>query len=109
MTLFLKDVRHSSGLPSIMHILDCLSDVTVLQQWQQQQLQQQQQQHPVQQPQQGQQYVDVAEINRIKKQCSDHIADHYREYLVGRGIKFDTLKSITDKANRKKQVLLHGG
>ncbi|KAG1572214.1 hypothetical protein G6F48_013435 [Rhizopus delemar] len=27
MTLFLKDVRHSSGLPSIMHILDCLSDV----------------------------------------------------------------------------------
>ncbi|KAG1481389.1 hypothetical protein G6F54_013730 [Rhizopus delemar] len=41
------------------------------QMWQQQQLQQQQQQqHPVQQPQQGQQYVDVAEINRIKKQCS---------------------------------------
>ncbi|KAG1440185.1 hypothetical protein G6F55_013555 [Rhizopus delemar] len=82
------------------------------QMWQQQQLQQQQQQqqqHPVQQPQQGQQYVDVAEINRIKKQCSDHIADHYREYLVGRGIRFDTLKSITDKANRKKQVLLHGG
>jgi hypothetical protein len=36
--------------------------------WQQQQ--QQQQQHPVQQPQQGQQYVSVAEINKIKKQCS---------------------------------------
>ncbi|KAG0842954.1 hypothetical protein G6F17_013638 [Rhizopus arrhizus] len=71
------------------------------QMWQQQQLQLQQQ-HPVQQPQQGQQYVSVAEINKIKKQCSDHIADHYREYLVGRGIKFDTLKSITDKANRKK-------
>ncbi|EIE84787.1 hypothetical protein RO3G_09497 [Rhizopus delemar RA 99-880] len=45
------------------------------QMWQQQQLQQQQQQqqHPVQQPQQGQQYVDMAEINRIKKQCSNHI------------------------------------
>ncbi|KAG0731134.1 hypothetical protein G6F23_015609 [Rhizopus arrhizus] len=37
--------------------------------WQQQQLQLQQQ-HPVQQPQQGQQYVSVAEINKIKKQCS---------------------------------------
>ncbi|KAG0809772.1 hypothetical protein G6F16_013599 [Rhizopus arrhizus] len=36
----------------------------------------------------------------------DHIADHYREYLVGRGIKFDTLKSITDKANRKVKNLL---
>ncbi|EIE91426.1 hypothetical protein RO3G_16137 [Rhizopus delemar RA 99-880] len=76
------------------------------QMWQQQQLQQQQQQHPVQQPQQGQHYDDMAEINRIKKQCSDHIADHYREYLVGRGIKFDTLKSITDKANRKVKNLL---
>ncbi|KAG1309316.1 hypothetical protein G6F62_014841 [Rhizopus arrhizus] len=32
--------------------------------------QQQQQQHPVQQPQQGQQYVSVAEINKVRKQCS---------------------------------------
>ncbi|KAG1488839.1 hypothetical protein G6F52_013813 [Rhizopus delemar] len=38
--------------------------------------------------------------------AADHIADHYREYLVGRGIKFDTLKSITDKANRKVKNLL---
>ncbi|KAG0971619.1 hypothetical protein G6F57_022947 [Rhizopus arrhizus] len=37
--------------------------------WQQQQLQLQQQ-HPVQQPQQGQQYVSVAEINKVRKQCS---------------------------------------
>ncbi|KAG1247418.1 hypothetical protein G6F65_020178 [Rhizopus arrhizus] len=81
----------------------------LLQQQQQQQQQQQylvqqqqQQQYLVQQPQQGQQYVSVAEVNKIKKQCSDHIANHYREYLVGHGFKFDTLKSITDKANRKK-------
>jgi preprotein translocase subunit YajC len=39
------------------------------QMWQQQQ-QQQHQQHPVQQLQQGQQYVSVAEINKIRKQCS---------------------------------------
>ncbi|KAG1390918.1 hypothetical protein G6F59_015054 [Rhizopus arrhizus] len=39
------------------------------QMWQQQQLQLQQQ-HPVQQPQQGQQYVSVAEINKVRKQCS---------------------------------------
>ncbi|KAG0756869.1 hypothetical protein G6F26_013827 [Rhizopus arrhizus] len=32
--------------------------------------QQQQQQHPVQQPQQGEQHVSVAEVNKIKKQCS---------------------------------------
>jgi flagellar biosynthesis component FlhA len=40
------------------------------QMWQQQQQQQQQQQYPVQQPQQGQQYASVAEINKIRKQCS---------------------------------------
>src|SRR6478735_8023750 len=39
------------------------------QMWQQQQLHLQQQ-HPVQQPQQGQQYVSVAEINKVRKQCS---------------------------------------
>ncbi|KAG1504121.1 hypothetical protein G6F46_005904 [Rhizopus delemar] len=76
------------------------------QQQQQQQLQLQLQYHPTQQSQQGQQYIAVAEINKIKKQCSDHIANHYRKHLVGRGIKFDTLKSITDKANRKVKNLL---